>query len=490
MTGAGLTVGLDAGTGSVKAVLFDPDLGVIGRGASSYPTSLPHPDWAEQDPDEWWDAAGTAVRQALAEAGCPGAEVTAIAVSAMGGAVVYLDGLGRPVRPALINMDRRAAAEQRQLGDGPFATALQRSGGNRVGAWNVAARTAWLRRSEPDVYAAIRTITSPAGYVLHRCTGTRALSVSDAGIFDLFDLRRRSWSRDACAALGIDPALLPPIVPSLTRLGPLTSGAAEHMGLTTACTVVAGGEDTSSAAFAAGANEDGIGYVSLGTAGVVGVVTTPKTDPQPCVLRFPHVLAGRDLLSGSMSAAGAALAWLGELTGRTPADLAASADAVDVGAGGVTFLPYLAGELHPINDPQARALFAGLSIETTVAHLARAVMEGSAGAIAHNLEVIAEVATMPSALRATGAPTESTVWCQSIADATGITVETVAADGAPLGDAVLAAATTDAEAIDLLARHVSVLRRYQPDPAATAAARERRRLTAALYQTTVTKEAG
>jgi xylulokinase len=488
MTPAGLTVGLDAGTGSVKAILLDPDIGVIGRGNAGYPTALPNPDWAEQDPAQWWAAAAASVRQALAQAERSATDVTALAVSAMGGAVVYLDDRGTPLRPAMTNMDRRAAAQQRLLSEGPLALALERAGGNRVGVWNVAARTAWLREHEPDAYRATRVITSPAGYLLHQCTGALALAVSDAGIFDLFDLRQRTWSADACAALDIDMTLLPPAVSSLTRIGTLTPDAAAHLNLATACTVVAGGEDTSSAAFAAGANRDGTGYVSLGTAGVVGVVTTPGTPAQPRVLRFPHVLARHDLLSGSMSAAGAALTWLADLTAQAPADLAALAATVEMGSGGVSFLPYLAGELHPVNDPHARALFAGLSVDTTAAHLARAVMEGSANAIAHNLEVIAEVATLPSVLRATGGPTDSAVWCQSIADATGVTVETVAPDGAPLGDAVLAAASTDAEAVELMARHVRVLRRYAPDPASSLAARERRRLTAALYQTTLTKE--
>jgi xylulokinase len=484
MSAEGLTVGLDAGTGSVKVALLDAERGVLGRGAASYPTQLPYPGWAEQDPQDWWRAAGDAIRQALTAAGRAAGDVTALAISAMGGAVVYLGADGRVLRPSLTNMDRRAVDQQRRLSAGAFGAAVAAASGNDIGAWNLAAKTLWVREHEPDVYAAVRTITSPAGYLLHRCGGVAVVSATDAGILDLFDLRRRAWSAAACAALDVDAELLPIIVPSLQRLGRLRAAAAQDLGLAPQCVLVAGGEDTSCAAFAAGATDVHTGYVSLGTAGVVGVVAGPAARPQPRVLRFPHVLVHQDLLSGSMSAAGAALQWLSGISGIAVGTLAELAATVPPGAGGVTFLPYLAGELHPVNDPRATAVFAGLTIDTTAAHLARAVMEGSANAIAHNLDVIAEVAALPARLRLTGRPARSAVWSQSIADAAGIPVQTVASDGAALADAILAAAGSESAAVDLVARHAIVQRQYEPSESRTADARRRRRLAAALYHTT------
>lgn len=479
---SGLTVGIDVGTGSAKVVVFDPENGVLGRGRAGYDTHRPHDGWAEQAPDDWWTAASHATRAALDDAGRTGADVSSLSFSAMGGATVFVDHAGRPLRPALINLDRRAAAEHANLRAGLFAAAVTAASGNDVGAWNVGAKTAWLRAHEPEQFARTRLITSPAGYLLLRSTGRAVQSVSDAGIFDLFDLHTRDWSSTACDALGITSNRLPEVVGSVDRVGQLRADVADELGLTGHCTVVAGAEDTAAAALAAGALGPAVGFVSLGTAGVVGVVTTSITDPQPNVLRFPHVTAGQDLLAGSMSTAGAAMQWLSTITGTDVPTLLRLAEAVPAGAGGVVFLPYLAGELHPVNDPHARAIFAGLSIDTTPAHLARAVMEGSADAIAHNLEVIADVTDVPEVLRATGRPTESPAWRQSIADATGLHVESVSSDGAPLGGAIIAAAASEADLRELATEHVTVRHSAGPVSDHVDAAWRRRKVTHALYR--------
>lgn len=479
----GPTVGVDIGTGSAKAVVFDPVDGLLGRGSASYDTSYPHDGWAEHNPNDWWAGACKAIHDALDAAGSKGADVTALSFSAMGGATVFVDGDGAPIVPSAINLDRRAVVEHEELRTGPFADAVRAASGNAVGAWNVGVKTRWLMKHQPDAYRRTKLITSPAGFVLRRCTGRSVQAVSDAGIFDLFDLKERDWSAAACERLGIEPTLLPDVVGSLETVGTLAPDAAADLGLLDSCVVVAGAEDTPAAALAAGVTALDTGYVSLGTAGVVGVVTSLETDQQPRVLRFPHVTPGLDVLSGSMSAAGAAMNWLSGVAGENVPALLKRAEAVPAGSGGVTFLPYLAGELHPVNDPEARAIFAGMSVDTTAAHLARAVLEGSANAIAHNLEVIAEVTTLPEILRATGRPTESTAWCQSIADATGRPLETVVSDGAPLGAAMLAAATSEPGLSDLVSRHVTVRDRFDPEDQRTVEARDRRLLTNALYET-------
>lgn len=480
---SGLSLGVDVGTGSAKAVVFDSDEGVLGHGSAGYETSFPHDGWAEHDPNDWWLGVCKAVRLALDAAGRHGADVAALSFSAMGGATVFVDDHGWPVVPSPINLDRRAVAEHEELRAGPFADAVAAASGNSVGAWNVGVKTRWFMNHRPSEFSRTRLITSPAGYLLRRCTGRPVQSVSDAGIFDLFDLRERNWSSAACEHIGIDPALLPDVVDSLAVVGELTPTAASDLGVPMSCVVVAGAEDTPAAALAAGVTDLDTCYVSLGTAGVVGVVTSLETTAQPRVLRFPHVTPHLDVLSGSMSAAGAAMNWLSGIVGETVTALLDKAESVPAGSGGVTFLPYLAGELHPVNDPQARAIFAGMSVDTTTAHLARAVLEGSANAITHNLDVIAEVTNLPETMRATGRPTESSVWCQSIADATGRRLETVATEGAPLGAAMLAAATSDSELNDLVSKHVVVRGSFEPDGERTKEARDRWMLTNALYET-------
>jgi len=387
------------------------------------------------------------------------------------------------VRPALIHLDQRAAAEAESLGAGRVGACVAAASGNVVGAWNVAAKLAWVRRHEPDHFAAAHLVTSVPGSVLTWLTGEAAQSASDAGISDLFDRPSRRWSAQVCAALDVDPAHLPRIYEATEVVGGLTAAAASLLGLRPGTPVIAGAEDTPSAALAAGVLAAGDAYLSLGTAGVVGVAMPRGAPGDPRLLAFPHATPDLDLLSGSMTSAGAALAWWSAVTGVPPDALVAEAEQVPPGSAGALFLPYLSGELHPVNDPHARGIFAGLSLRTGRPELTRAILEGSAAATAHNLSVAAEAGARPVRLNATGRPTRSTVWIQSIADATGCPVEVVAEEGAALGDALIAAAATGAGALsDLAATHRTVLRRHDPDPAQFAPATARRAATASLYE--------
>ncbi|NGN65301.1 hypothetical protein G5C51_15510 [Streptomyces sp. A7024] len=477
-----LTIGVDIGTSAAKALVLDPGTGVVGRGSAAHPTHTPGPGRAEQDPRAWWTATVAAIRQAAA--GVRPEDVSAIAVSGQGAALVLLDDSGEPLRPALIHLDQRAAAEAAELSGASAGAAVMAASGNRVGAWNLAAKLTWVRRHEPGLLARTATVTSAAGYVLSRLAGRQAQNVSDAGISDLFDLGTRGWSGQILAELGLSEKLLPPLYAPTETIGELSPAAARELGLPPAVRIVAGGEDTSAAALAVGVLHPGDAYLSLGTAGVVGVAVGPDARHEPRLLTFPHVRDGLDLLSGSMTSAGAAIAWLAEVTGTDAAGLLAAAESAPPGADGVVFLPYLAGELHPIDDPAARGAFSGLSLVTGQAQLARAVVEGSAGAIAHNLSVARSAGAAPARLAATGRPTASGAWMQAVADATGVPVEVHTGDGAPLGDALLAAAGTDSALPELVRAHSRVEATYQPDPAGQSAAAARQRVASALYEAT------
>lgn len=456
------TLGLDIGTGSAKAVAFEVERGVLSSGAASYGMSTPRPGWAEQDPADWWQAALDAIESA-------GRDTEAIAVSGQGAALVLLDAQGVPVRPALIHLDSRAADEAAELAASPVGKAVRVANGNRIGAWNTAAKLTWVRRHEPALWQRVSHITTAAGYVLWRLTGEHVVSASDAGISDLFELSSRSWSASVLEALELPIEMLPRIAEAVVLVG-------NWRGMR----VVAGGEDTSSAALAAGVVRAGEGFVSLGTAGVAGLAIERGSPPEPRLLTFPHVRPDLDIRSGSMTSAGAAVEWCAGLAGTDAATLLREAEDVPAGADGVIFVPYLAGELHPIDDPAARGAFSGLSLSTTRAVLGRAIVEGSAGAIAHNLDV----AGVPTRLVATGGPTRSRAWMQSVADAVGVPVDVVSDLCAPVGDAILAACDDDRDIPPLVARHRAVSASYAPDPDAHESAVRRRAMVRTLYEAT------
>ena len=477
-------IGVDVGTGSAKAVVFEPSRGVLGRGAAGYPVDTPRPGWAEQDPRQWWSGVARAIRAAVADAGVAPRDVDALAVSGQGAAVVLVDERGEPLRPALIHLDQRAAREAEALAGAEFGRVVRRVSGNAVGAWNAGAKLVWLRGHEPDRVDHASGVTSAAGFVLRRLTGRLVQSTSDAGISDLFDMRSRDWARELVDAVQLRAEQLPEVAPATAEVGRLAPAAAAATGLPESVRVLAGGEDTSSAALAAGVVAVGEAYLSLGTAGVVGVAVDGGTTDEPRLLSFPHVRERIDLLSGSMSSAGGALTWWSGVTDRSPAELLAEAEA-EPGRGAqsdVAFLPYLAGELHPINDPDARGLFSGLSLASSRADMTRAIVEGSASAVAHNVEVASTAGGPPQRLSATGGPTRSALWMQAVSDATGLPVEVVGDDGAAVGDAMIAASRTDADLEQIARAHRHVSQRYEPDADRMTRAVARRAATSRLYE--------
>ncbi|PZF84352.1 xylulokinase [Jiangella anatolica] len=469
----GPVVGVDLGTSSAKVVVFAASDGVLGEGSAEHPTRVPRAGWAEQDPASWWESVGGAVRAALTSAGVAGRDVTALAVSGQGAALVALDEAGAAVHPALIHQDQRSPA---------LSSAWRRDAAH--GPWNVAAKLSWLRSESPAAFARAAVFTSASGYLLRRLTGTAWQSHSDAGISDLYDASSRGWSAAGLAAVGVGVERLPRLAVSTAVVGSLRPEPAAELGLTPSCWVLAGGEDTSSAALAAGVTGPTEGFVSLGSAAVLGVAVAAAADGPAPVLRFPHVLAGLDLLSGSTATFGAALRWLSGLLGQPVEELLTLAGGAPAGADGVDFLPYLAGELHPVADPSARGVFAGLSLASGPGALARAVVEGTAAAIAHNLAACRSAGAAPDALVAVGGPARSALWCQAIADACGLPVRVASGAGAAAGDAMLAASEDDDEARALVAAHLRTGRRYDPDPIEHERAGERLERLQRLYAAT------
>lgn len=446
-----LLLGLDVGTTSAKGVLLEADGRVVASaGSAPYPTRWLHPGWAEQDPGDWWMAVCDVIRQ-LCAAGERRERIAGIAVSGQGCACTLVDPGGAVLRPAIIWMDTRAAVETVTIAERWGAELLELNG-NAAGAYNVEPKLLWLREHEPETMArAAHTLTTTA-YVTFRLTGRAVMNRADGGILFAYDARTGDWANSLLGEMGLRPELYPPIFDTTEVVGEVTGAAVRETGLPAGIPVVAGGEDTPAAALAVGVGAPGDAFLSLGTAAVVGVcLPAGGSLHEPRLLTYPHVLPGLTITSGSMSSAGAAVEWLlrelGPAYGVEPstgrrdfAGLNAAIETSPPGAGGVIFLPYLSGELHPILDPSARGVFFGLSVATTRADLARAVVEGSTMAIRHNLTVAEQAGATVEHLLATGGPTRSVPWRQIIADVTGHRLSAVTSGGAPVGDALLAGA--------------------------------------------------
>jgi xylulokinase len=461
-----LLLGIDVGTTNVKAALVTPDGQVVAQAQASYPTARPRPGWAEQSPEDWWDGVVTATRAALGQAE-PGAHVAAIGVSGQGCAVTLVDSAGTVIRPALIWMDSRSEPQCEELRQ-RCAEPIMRLNGKQPAPYNAEPKLLWLKRHEPEALAAAHHSLTTTGYITLRLTGRAVMNVSDASLLFAFDLAAGGWSDTLIESFGLPRGLYPPLAACREVVGGLTPEAAAALGLPAGTPVVAGGEDTSSAGLAIGVVRPGQALLSLGTAGTL-YAATGRPLVHPSLLSFLHVLPGQALLGGSMVAVGAALSWFRDalVPDLTYEQVGALAAQSPCGADGVIFLPYLSGELQPINDGHARGVLFGLSLSTSRAEIARAVMEGAAYAVAHNLATLAEAGVPVDEIRAVGGPTRSRLWCQIIADVCGRPVAVLPEDaGAPLGDALLAGVGVGLVSDPAATAHaaVEVERVYDPEP--------------------------
>ena len=463
-----LLLGIDIGTTNVKTVLTSADGHVVAESSLGYPTSHPRSGWAEQDPHDWWNCAVVTTRNVLADAVVIDGQVKAIGVSGQGCAVTLIDPRGEIIRPAIIWMDSRSEPQCDWLRS-CCAKDILRINGKQPAPYNADPTLMWLQAHEPDSIVAARTNLTSTGYVNFCLTGNDVENVSDASILYAFDLANECWSEPLIDAFGLPRRLYPALAPCQALIGKLTAKAAGDMGLAAGIPVVAGGEDTSSAGLAIGVTQPGQALLSLGTAGTIYIAEDqPSVHPQ--LLAFLHVLPGQTLLGGSIISGGAGLNWYRQLwpTDISYHELTQLAQQSEPGARGLLFLPYLSGELQPINDGNARGLFFGLSMATSQADMVRAIFEGTAYAIAHNLTIAAQTTAQINEIRAVGAPTHNPFWCQVLADVCGYPLATMGnSAGAPLGNALLAGAGIGLidDVAKAAASAASIARVYEPRPA-------------------------
>lgn len=455
-------LGVDVGTTAVKAAVVVADGVVLGSGSVEYPTRYPRPGWVEQDPDDWWRAACGAIRAALAEAGRR--EVAAVCVSAQAPTLLALDAQGRPLRPALIWMDRRAEAECALLRETLGEELVQRVTGNRIDPYYVAPKLLWLREHEPEAFAQARVYVQATGSLVHRLTGELTLDREHASLLSLRDLEREEWSEPLCAAVGVTPARFPRLVNGDELVGRVTDAAAEATGLRTGTPVTGGTVDGPAAALEAGAVDEGQAAEMTGTSTVL-ILPSARPRSEPAFVAMRHAARGRWLLLGAMVASGGSLRWLRDLLGEDSFDaLTAAAEAEPPGAHGLVFLPYMMGERSPIWDSDARGVFLGLTLASGRGALVRAVLEGAAFAVRHNVEVARAAGIEVGELRSVGGGARSRLWSQIKADVVGLPVllpET--SIGAPFGDAALACVATGLHAdVHGLLRTVRVRERFEP----------------------------
>jgi xylulokinase len=413
-------LGIDIGTGSSRALLVDE------QGRVKHAASAPHEDmrmdrplWAEQRPENWWDAAQQAIRDVLGESGATGRDIRGIGLSGQMHGLTMLDASNKVIRPALIWCDQRSQAQVDAINAKVGADMVLRCTANPVLTGFTLPKLLWVRDNEPANYARLRHMLLPKDYVRFQLTGEFASEVSDASGTALFDVVNRRWSLELVDALGLDRGILPRVVESHEVTGYVTRPAAELTGLEEGTPVVGGGGDQAASAVGNGIVETGVVSCTLGTSGVVFAhMDQPHYDPRGRVHTFCHAVAGAWHVMGVTQGAGLSLQWFRNHLAPGVAYDALTEEAASAPAGseGLFWLPYLMGERTPHLDATARGGWIGLTAKHTRASLIRSLLEGVSYSQKDCLEIIEGMGVTLSSVRVSGGGAKSAFWRQMLAD--------------------------------------------------------------------------
>jgi xylulokinase len=422
----GLLLSLDVGTSGIKASVFTAD-GVC-QGECSAPVNIlaPRPGWSELDLERVWEAIVKTTRDLVKSCEAE-RRVVGIGLSVASPTVVAVDSTGHALSNGLTYADSRAQIRLDRIGKLVGDERYRRLTGNRL-ALSLCSAAAMLHLA--DEASRLRGLRTGHlnSYLVCRLSGRWVMDWTNASYTGLMNLRMPGkWSPEACEALEFPTRLLPELVAPWEPIGQLSPEAAAQLGLRRSVVVVAGAADTACSAYGVGCVNDGEVFESAGTSGVL-TVCHARPPGSPLFLNRAHVVPGRWLSHGAMSAAGAAVRWLRDTVfssvgSREPDDYAwinAEAAKSVPGAGGVVFLPYLLGERTPVWDPGARGAWVGMSIETGRHDLVRAVLESAGYGMRQILEIeetqrdseVGEVLIV-------GGGARNRFWTQSKADITG-----------------------------------------------------------------------
>ena len=451
-------LGLDVGTSGTKVLLVTETGQVVASDTQGYPLSTPRPQWAEQDPEDWWQGAVKATQNVLAKAGVRGEEIAGIGLSGQMHGSVFLDKDNQVLRPALLWCDQRTQAECDWITERVGRENLVKYISNPVLTGFTAPKIVWLRNHERESYDKTVKVLLPKDYIRFKLTGVHATEVSDASGTALFNVAHRQWSREVLDAAEIPYSLMPECAESIEVTGKVHAEAAALTGLAVGTPVAGGGSDNAAGAVGSGVVETGLVSSTIGTSGVVFAYSdTPATDPKLRVHTFCHAVPGKWHLMGVSLSAGGSLRWLADtffqpegVVGRTTGTdrytlMTDGAARVPAGAEGLIFLPYLTGERTPYPDADARGTFFGMTLRHQRQHFTRAVLEGVAFALNDTFQIFRELGISITEVRAGGGGSKSALWRQIQADITGQPHSTLSVDEGPaLGAALLAAVGTGA----------------------------------------------
>jgi len=442
----GFVIGIDGGTESLRARVFDLAGECLGSAACPYETKFAPGARAEQDPEDWWRAAGVAVKKAVAEAGIAASDVDAIGLATTSCTVVALDAQGRALRPAIIWMDVRAEAEAAEvLATGDPALVVNCNGNGPVSAEWMIPKARWIARNEPAIFEQAATICEYQDYMSLRLTGRRCASLDNVSMRWHYSTLRGGYPHSLVAKLDME-ALLDKwpadVVAPGEVIGTLTAEAADHLGLDRGVKVAQGGADAFIGMIGLGVSRPGQLALITGSSHLMfGVSAKPVSVNGLWGTYADAVYPGLHIIEGGQTSTGSIINWLRRLAGGT-LDFAAlniEAAKLEPGCDGLLVLDHFQGNRTPYVDALSRGAFVGLTLGHGMPHLFRAAIEGICFGTRAILDGMTGAGFSATEITIGGGATSSDLWLQIHADTAGLPVSVPASSEAPsLGAAILA----------------------------------------------------
>ena len=433
-----LYVGIDLGTSAVKLLLMDSNGQIKKVVSRSYNLSFPHTGWSEQNPYDWFDQSIDGLKELL-----DGSNIDLVAGISFGGqmhGLVTLDDADNVIRPAILWNDGRTTKETEYLNNEIGKSKLSEYTANIAFAGFTAPKILWMQNNEPELWKKVRKIMLPKDYLAYRMSGTFCTDYSDASGMLLLDVKNRCWSKEMLDICNITEDMLPKLYESYEVVGYIKEDIANMLGLSTKVKIIAGAGDNAAAAIGTGTVGEGKCNLSIGTSGTVFVSSSSfGVDENNALHSFAHADGGYHLMGCMLSAASCNMWWMNDILSTDNYSL--EQDGIDkLGEYNVYFLPYLMGERSPHNNAMARAMFFGMSMDTTRKDMTQAVLEGVAFGLRDCLEVARDLGVTIDSSKICGGGAKSRLWRRIIASALNLRLEIVESEEGPgLGAAILAA---------------------------------------------------
>ncbi|MCR2046724.1 xylulokinase [Acetatifactor muris] len=457
-------IGVDLGTSAVKLLLMDSDGKIVNIVSKEYPLYFPHPGWSEQKPEDWYKQTVIGIKELIRDV--DKSQVAGISFGGQMHGLVILDENDQVIRPAILWNDGRTTEETEYLNTVIGKEKLSEYTANIAFAGFTVPKILWVKNKEPENFARIAKIMLPKDYIAYKLTGVHCTDVSDASGMLLFDVKNRKWSREMCDICGISVDQLAKCYESYETVGTVLPQVAEELGVSASVKVAAGAGDNAAAAVGTGTVGDNMCNISLGTSGTIFISSKNfGVDKYNALHSFAHADGSYHLMGCMLSAASCNKWWMDDIIGTK--DYVGEQQSIEkLGENHVYFLPYLMGERSPHNNPNARAVFLGMSMDTTRADMTQAVLEGVAFALRDSLEVAKSLGIELTRTKICGGGAKSPLWKKIIANVLNLKVDVIESEEGPaMGGAMLAAvACGEYDSVEeIAAKVVKVVETVEPD---------------------------